>query len=110
VRDAIGYARLIDRGNRVAASHDRRTRDAGDRARNRVRAGGEFRVFEDSHRAVPDHGLRIRDHARIERDRLRADIHAHAIADALVAHIQRFAPGARFQLRRDDVIDRQAEP
>ena len=45
----------------------------------------------------------------IARDRLRADVEPHAIADRRVADRQRLGRRAGFELRRDDVIDRQLE-
>ena len=41
--------------DRLAAADDRRGRRVGQRVRDGERAGGEARIFEDAHRAVPEH-------------------------------------------------------
>src|SRR6266540_919738 len=63
VRDAIGDARLGDRGNRVAAADDGRSFDLRDGPRHFDRALRERVDLEHTHRAIPGHRPGARDDA-----------------------------------------------
>src|SRR5262245_24866625 len=105
MRDPIGDAGLVDGGNGIAAADDRGAFYLGDGASNRVRATRESGNLEDTHGTVPDNGLGILDHARVQRNRLRADVETHPIANLRVADVEDFALCSGVELVRDDMID-----
>src|SRR6266542_5375068 len=109
VRDAIGDARLGDRGDRVAAADARRAFHDRDRASDLDGPLRECVDLEHAHGAIPRDGLRARDDAAVGRNRRRPDVEPHAIADRGVADVERFSWRARLELRRDDMIHGQLE-
>src|SRR3982750_2998833 len=81
VRDAIGHAALLDRGDRIAAADDRRAFDRRDGVRDGVGARGELVDLEDAHRPVPDDGPGVGQQGLVLLDGLGPDVQTHTLAD-----------------------------
>ena len=79
----------------------------GHRVRHAERAGGEARVFEDAHRAVPEHGAGLADLALERLDGPRPDVDDHLVraAPRSTAHVR--GCGVALEVGRHDDVDRQ---
>ena len=75
----LGDTGLVDRGHRVAAADHRERGRLGHRARQRHGAGGERRLLEDAHRAVPHDRLGALEHGGEALDAQRAEVQPHLL-------------------------------
>src|SRR5207248_4930081 len=108
--DFIADVGLADRRDGIAAADHSRALDVRHRFRDRHGSSRERLDFKHPHRAVPHHRLRRTDDGPICLDCSWSDVQTHAGADGRVGHGNRLGRRARFELRRDYVIDGQLEP
>src|SRR6478609_4783161 len=77
VVDGAVEPELADRRGAVAAPDDREAGAFGDRGRDRLRARRERRHLEHTHRAVPQHHVRLGDRVREDGRGLGPDVEPH---------------------------------
>ena len=108
VRDAVGDAGLLDRRDRVAAADDRRALHRGHRLRDRRSCpAANASISNTPIGPFQTTVFASRDAPRVSRDRRRADVEPHPIADRRIVDVEHLGRRAGLELRRDDVIDRQ---
>src|SRR6185312_145094 len=90
----VGYARLVDGTDRVAAADDRSRCLVGrNRTGNSVGSLGEVREFEDAGGAIPDDGAGAGDDVFDRRDRFGADVEALPVGGKVLRGVPRLCLG-----------------